>query len=147
MICRQRSTIPLCHNICFESLHHHQCNSVQLKQCTRLQFLAISYHTNRYDYFCSTIRTDCFQNYCLGMIFCWKPKNNVFYDMLKFATNCAYISALGVKGEKFTINEHKLWINNEFLQNLWLDCFSYALGSNKGRQITTIVKELWFSMS
>ena len=116
-------------------------------------FLAISYHRNRCDYFCSTIGTDCFpmffqfQNQCLGMIFCGKPKNNGLYDMLKFATNCAYISALGVKGEKFTINEHKLWINNEFLQNLWLDCFSYALGSNKGRQITTIVKELWFSMS
>ena len=88
-----------------------------------------------------------FQNRCLKMIFCGKPKNSVFYDMLKFATNCAYISALGVKGEKFTINEHKLWINNEFLQNLWLDCFSYALGSNKGRQITTIVKDWWFSMS
>ena len=84
---------------------------------------------------------------CLAMIFCGKPKDNVFYDMLKVTTNCAYISALGVKGEQFTINEHKLWINNEFLQNLWLDCFSYALGSNKGRQITTIVKELWFSMS
>ena len=116
-------------------------------------FLAISYHRNRCDYFCSTIATDYFamffqfQNQFLGMIFCGKPKNNGLYDMLKFATNCAYISALGVKGEKFTINEHKLWINNEFLQNLWLDCFSYALGSNKGRQITTIVKELWFSMS
>ena len=59
-----------------------------------------------------------FQNQCLGMTFCRKPKNNGLYDMLKFATNCAYISALGVKGEKFTINEHKVWINNDFLQNL-----------------------------
>ena len=67
-------------------------------------FLAISYHRNRCDYFCSTIGTDCFpmffqfQNQCLGMIFCGKPKNNGLYDMLKFATNCAYISALSVCG-------------------------------------------------
>ena len=77
-----------------------------------------SYHRNRCDYFCSTIGTDCFP---------------MFFPISE--------------PEKFTINEHKLWINNECLQNLWLDCFSYALGSNKGRQITTIVKELWFSMS
>ena len=32
---------------------------------------------------------------CFGMIFCGKPKNNVFHDMLKFALNCAYISVLG----------------------------------------------------
>ena len=71
-------------------------------------FLAISYHRNRCDYFCSTIGTDCFpmffqfQNQSLGTIFCGKPKDNGLYDMLKVATNCAYISALGVKGEKFT---------------------------------------------
>ena len=73
-----------------------------------------------------------FQNRCLGMIFCGKPKNNVFYDMLKFALNCAYISALGVKRKKFTIIEQKLWSSNIFLQNLGLDCFLCALGSNKG---------------
>ena len=116
-------------------------------------FLAISYHRNRCDYFCSTIGTDCFpmffqfQNQCLGMIFCRKSKNNVFYNILKFALNCAYISAMGAKGDKFTIIEHKHSINNIFLQTLWLDCFLCALGSNKGQQITTIVKEWWFSMS
>ena len=50
-----------------------------------------------------------FQNQCLGMIFCGKPKNNGLYDMLKFATNCAFISALEAKGEKFTVSEQKLW--------------------------------------
>ena len=38
-----------------------------------------------------------FQNRCLGMIFCGKPQNNVFYERLKIATNFAYISARGVK--------------------------------------------------
>ena len=32
-----------------------------------------------------------------GDDFVGKPKNSVYYDMLKFATYCAYISALGVK--------------------------------------------------
>ena len=77
-------------------------------------FLAISYHRNRCDYFCSTIGTDCFpmffqfQNQCLGIIFCGKPKNNGLYDMLKFATNCAYISSLGVKNIK-TEGKQCLW--------------------------------------
>ena len=58
--------------------------------------------------FCSTIGINYFpmffqfQNQSLGTIFCGKPKDNGLYDMLKVATNCAYISALGVKGEKFT---------------------------------------------
>ena len=49
-------------------------------------FLSISYHRNRCDYFCSTIGTDCFpmffqfQNQCLGMTFCGKPKNNGLYN-------------------------------------------------------------------
>ena len=44
------------------------------------------------------------------MIFCGKPQNNI----LKFATNCAYISALGVKGEKFDVIEQRLWSSNIF---------------------------------
>ena len=48
------------------------------------------------------------------MIFCGKPQNNILYDMLKFATNCAYISALGVKGEKFDVIEQRLWSSNIF---------------------------------
>ena len=63
-----------------------------------------SYHRNRYDYFCSTIGTDCFSMVfpisepMFGDDFCGKPKNNVFYDMLRFETNCAYISALVLWG-------------------------------------------------
>ena len=35
-----------------------------------------------------------------GDDFVGKPKNSVYYDMLKFARYCAYISALGVKSIK-----------------------------------------------
>ena len=59
-----------------------------------------------------------FKNRCLGMIFCGKPKNNIFYDMLKFATDCAYNSALGGKGEKFAVIEQRLWSSSIFSQNL-----------------------------
>ena len=64
-----------------------------------------SYHHNRCDYFCSTIGTDCFpmvfpiSRPMFGDDFCGKPKINVFYDMLKLALNCAFISALGGKKE------------------------------------------------
>ena len=126
-----------------------------------------SYHRNRYDYFCSTIGTDYFPMFFSNLrtdvwrwFFVGKPKNSVYYDMLKFATYCAYISALGVKNIK-TKGKQCLWrLNNLGLirhfcdwlrhfqaNNLWLDYLTSALGSNKGRQITTIVKEWWFSMS
>ena len=77
--------------------------------------------------------------------------------MLKFATN-AYISALGVKTIKTKGKQclgrlnifwgliKTLW-RHYICQNLWLDFLTSALGSNKGRQITTIVKDWWFSMS
>ena len=65
-----------------------------------------------------------FQNQCLGMIFCGKPKNNVFYDMLTFATNCACISALGVKRR----NIHSKWtktLEQQFFYNIfdWSVCY------------------------
>ena len=123
-----------------------------------------SYHRNRYDYFCSTIGTDYFPMFFSNVrtdvwqwFFVGKHKNSVYYDMLKFATYCAYISALGVKNIK-TKGKQCLGRLNIFLglintlwrhyicQNLWLDCLTSALGSTQGQQITTIVKEWWFPM-
>ena len=67
-----------------------------------------------------------FQDRCLGMIFCGKPKNNVFYDMLKFATNCAYISPLGVKRRKI----HSKWtktLEYQFVYNIFYWIVGYLL--------------------
>ena len=50
-------------------------------------FLANSYHRNQCDYFCSTIRTDCFPMF-----------------FFQFATNCAYVRALVVKRRKIHSN-------------------------------------------
>ena len=48
-----------------------------------------------------------------GDDFVEKPKNSVYYDMLKFATYCAYISALVVKNIK-TEGKQCLWRLNNF---------------------------------
>jgi len=78
-----------------------------------------SYHRNRYDFFCSTIGADYFPMFfsikgpMFGDDFVGKPKNSVYYDMLKFARYCAYISALGVKNIK-TKGKQCLWRLNNF---------------------------------
>ena len=59
---------------------------------------------------------------CLAMIFVWKPKNRVFYNMLNFAPNCAYISALGVKKKHQNKEESMTWEAKSFFWD-WLETF------------------------
>ena len=93
----------------------------------------------------SNLRTDVWRWFFVG-----KPKNSVYYDMLKFATYCAYISALWVKniktkGKQCLVRLIHFFGTDKTLLGL-IKTLSSTLGSTQGQQITTIVKEWWFSM-
>ena len=80
-----------------------------------------------------------------GDDFVGKPKNSVYYNMLKFATYCAYISALGVKniktkGKQCLVRLIHFFGTDKTLLGL-IKTLSSTLGSTQGQQITTIVKE------
>ena len=65
--------------------------------------------------------------------------------MLKFATYCAYISALGVKniktkGKQCLVRLIHFFGTDKTLLGL-IKTLSSTLGSTQGQQITTIVKE------
>ena len=70
-----------------------------------------------------------------------------YYDMLKFATYCAYISALGVKNIKTKWKQCLVRLIH-FFGSDWtlLGLIKTLSSSTQGQRITTIVKEWWFSM-
>ena len=86
------------------------CNSVVMSMV-----FGYSYHRNQYDYFCSTIGTDCspmvfpISEPMFGDDFLWETPKQRIYDRLTFATNFAYISALGINRRKI----HRKWTNTK----------------------------------
>ena len=98
-----------------------------------------------------------FKDRCLAMIL-WETLKTACFTTCSNSRQTHVLVLWGYKNNK-TKEKQCLGRLNIFLgliktlwrhyicQNLWLDFLTSALGTNKGRQITTIVKDWWFSMS